>query len=138
MTTKRAGGRITGHLALTCEAAVALQVEDYVHLVGDYEVGLADGTKPVIGYVSVKNVKRVSTPTSDTFPVGAPGQEVTVEARGWSVQTRVAGEAIDAGEPVGASATGALVGVAIDAINKVGIALTSSTAAGQAVDVLVS
>lgn len=137
MATKRAGGRITGHLALTCEAAVALQVEDYVHLVGPYTVALADGTKPILGYVSVRNVKRVSTPTSDTYPVGAPGQDVTVEARGFSVQTRKSAGAFDAGDAVGVSNTGGLVETTVDATNFVGIALTGATAAGQAVDVLV-
>lgn len=135
MATKRAGGRITGHLALTCEAAVALQVGDYVMLTGDYTVGLADGTKPVLGHVSVRNVKRESTPTSDTFPVGAPGQDVTVEARGWDVHTKVSGGIFAAGVDVGVNATGALVAVGAG-VAKVGVSLMASTAAGQRVDVL--
>jgi hypothetical protein len=136
MATKRAGGRITGHIALTCEADVALQIGDYVHLTGPYTVGIADGTKPVLGHVSVRNVKRTQTATSDTFPVGAPGQDVTVEARGFDVHTKVSAGVFAAGDPVGASGTGGLVGVAIDSPAFVGIALTDSTAAGQQVDVL--
>lgn len=135
MTTKRSGGRITGHLALTCEAAVALQIGDYVHLTGDYTVGLADGTKPVIGHVSVRNVKRTSTATSNEFPVGAPGREVTVEARGFDVHVRTAGGAFAAGADVGVNATGALVAVGAG-VAKVGVALIAATAAGQRVDVL--
>lgn len=137
MATKRAGGRITGHIALTCEAAVALQVDDYVHLTGDYTVALADGTKPTLGYVSVRNVKRTSTATADTFPVGAPGQDVTVEARGFSVQTKLSGGAIAAGAQVGVSGTGALVSVALGHATAIGIALTAATGAGEAVDVLI-
>jgi hypothetical protein len=138
MATKRSGGRITGRLALTCEAAVALQIGDYVHLTGDYTVGLADGTKPVLGHVSVRNVKRESTPTSDTFPVGAPGKDVTVEARGFDVHVHVAAAAIAAGDSVGVSGTAGLVPVAVDSPAKVGIALTGATAPGQRVDVLMN
>lgn len=135
MTTKRYGGRITGRMALTCEAAVALNTGDYVMLTGDYTVGLADGTKSVLGYVSVKNVKRTVTATSDTFPVGAPGQAVTVEARGFDVHVHTSGGAFAAGADVGVNATGALVAVAAG-VAKVGIALVAATAAGQSVDVL--
>lgn len=139
MTTKRSGGRITGRLALTCEAATALQVGDYVHLVGDYEVGIADGTKPVLGHVSVRNVKRTSTATTDSFPVGAPGQDVTVEARGFDVHVKTSGAAIDAGDDVGVSATGSLMTMGAGAgLSHLGIALTAATAAGQAVDVLMN
>jgi hypothetical protein len=138
MTTKRSGGRITGRLALTCEAATALQIGDYVHLVGDYTVGIADGSKPVLGHVSVRNVKRTSTATTDSFPVGAPGEDVTVEARGFDVHIAVASAAIAAGAPVGVSGTGALVAVAPGAASQVGIALTAATAAGQRVDVLMT
>lgn len=135
MATKKAGGRITGHLALTCEAAVALQVNDHVHISADYTVSLADGTKPVIGHVSVRNVKRVSTPTSDTFPVANPGGDVTVEARGWNVQSFISGAALAAGIEVGRDAAGDLVALGAG-VAKVGITLTATTAAGQAVDVL--
>lgn len=138
MATKRSGGRITGRLALTCEAATALQVGDYVHLVGDYEVGIADGTKPVLGHVSVRNVKRTSTATTDSFPVGAPGEDVTVEARGFDVHVRTSAAAITAGASVGVDGTGGLVAVAVDSPARVGIALTAATAAGQAVDVLMN
>lgn len=135
MATKTAGGRITGHLALTLEAGVALQEGDYVMLTGDYTCGLADGTKPVIGHVSVRNVKRVSTATTDEYPVGNPGGDVTVEARGWNVHTKAAGAAFAAGVDVGVNAAGALVPVAAG-VAKVGVSLMASTGAGVLVDVL--
>lgn len=138
MTTKKAGGRITGLLALTCEASVALQVGDFVHLSGDYEVALADGTKPVLGTVSVRNVKRTSTPTSTDFPVGNPGGDVTVEARGVMVVTRVAGGAIPAGSRVKVDGTSALVAAAAGDAAQVGIALTATTGAAQEFDLLVT
>src|SRR4051812_9217296 len=85
VTTTSSGGKITGLLALTMATDVALQVGDYVHIVGDYKVGLANGTKAILGEVSVRSVKRTSTATSETFPVvGTTGSQVTVEARGFS------------------------------------------------------
>lgn len=137
MATKKAGGRITGAIALTVEASVALQEGDYVMVTDDYTVGLADASKPVIGFVSVRNVKRVLSDTASTFPVGNPGGDVTVEAHGFNVHTRVAAEAIEAGNYVEVDATGALTdGGAVATVATVGIALTGATAAGQAVDVL--
>lgn len=138
MATKKSGGRITGRIALTCEAAVALQIGDYVHLTGDYTVGIADGTKPVLGHVSVRNVKRESTPTSDTFPVGAPGKDVTVEARGFDVHVHVSADVIPAGSQVGVNGSGGLVAVALGAATSIGVALTGATAAGQRIDVLMN
>jgi len=137
MTTQVAGGRITGHLALTVIATAALQEGDPVMLTGDYQVGLSDGTKPSIGYVSVRNVKRVVTDVSSTFPVGNPGGDVTVEARGLNVGCFASKGAITAGNFVKVDGTGAYVdgGVVWDVAN-VGIALTSTTADGQLFDCL--
>lgn len=137
MTTTIAGGRITGHLALTVIATAALQEQDDVMLTGDYTVGLADGTKPSIGHVSVRNVKRTATATTDSFPVGNPGGDVTVEARGFNVRCKLSGGVITAGNFVKINNLGALVdGGVVASIANVGIALTSATAAGQNVDVL--
>jgi hypothetical protein len=137
LATKTYGGRITGHLALTVEATVALQENDDVMLTGDYTVGLADGSKPSIGHVSVRNVKRISTATTSQFPVGDPGGDVTVEARGWNVRTKVSGGAITAGHFVKIDNTGALVdGGVVWNVANVGIALIGATAAGQTIDVL--
>ena len=137
MATKLKGGRITGHLALTVQATVALQEGDDVMLTDDYTVGLMDGSKPSIGHVSVRNVKRVVTATTDEFPVGNPGGDVTVEALGYNVRTKVSGEAITVGHYVEIDGTGALVdGGVVRTVATVGIALIGATAAGQVVDVL--
>lgn len=131
MTTKLSGGRITGVVALTCQAQVATAVGDFVHVTGPYEVALADGTKPIIGYVSVKNSVRVGP----TRTAEVPG-DVTVEARGWGVKKHNSGAAITAGAEVGIDGTGALVAVGTG-VAKVGIALMAATGAGQAIDVLI-
>lgn len=133
MTTKTQGGRITGLLALSFEAEVALEVGDAVQGSGDYECVLADGTKPVIGICSVANKEPVRGVA--TRPAQVPG-DVTIEAIGFMVRSLVAGAAIAAGVSVGYDATGALVGVALGAANECGVALTSTTAAGQKLDVL--
>jgi hypothetical protein len=138
MTNKNAGGRITGLLALTCEAAVSLRVGDHVMLTGPYTVGLADGTVPVLGRVSVSNKRRVlgDDTSGSSIEYGVPGGEVTVEVPGFAVHTHPAGAAITAGSPVGIDATGDLVAVAFGAVNRVGIALSTTTAAGQSIDYL--
>jgi hypothetical protein len=137
MTTTTTKGRISGLLALTCASDVALAKGDSVHVVGDYKVALADGTKPVIGHIGVRSVARVVTDTASTFPVATTtGSQVTVEARGLMVRTMLAGAAIAAGAGVGINSSAALVtdgtGVA-----HIGVALTHTTAAGQEIDVLV-
>lgn len=137
MTNKNAGGRVTGLLALTCEAAVSLKVGDHVHLTGPYTVGLADGSKPVLGRVSVSNKRRVlgTATTGSDIEYGVPGQEVTVEVPGFAVHTHPAGAAITAGTDVGIGAAGALLTVGAG-VSKIGHALTGATAAGQSVDYL--
>lgn len=137
MTNKNAGGRITGLLALTCEAAVSLRVGDHVHLTGPYTVGLADGTRPVLGRVSVSNKRRVlgDATSGSRIEYGVPGGEVTVEVPGFAVHTHPAGAAIAAGTEVGIGAGGALVPLAAG-VARIGIALTTTTAAGQTLDYL--
>lgn len=137
MTTKRSGGKITGILALTMEATVGLNVGDWVHVNGDYTVALADGSKAILGRCSVSNKKAVSTPFSRTVGVPNVPGDVTIEARGVSVETVLSHGAIPAGAPVGWDGTGA-VAVAPDAINRIGTALMAATAAGQSIDVLVT
>jgi hypothetical protein len=136
MTTTASGGKITGLLALTMVGSTALALGDFVMVTGDYTVSLADGTKPVIGHVSVRNVKRTSDANSTSYPVNNPGGDVTVEAIGFYVKVHPAGAAITAGEGVGMNATGQLVpdgaGVA-----HLGVALTGAAAAATNVDVLV-
>lgn len=137
MTTKLAGGKITGILALTMEATVGLDVGDFVHVNGDYTVTIADGTKAVLGRCSVSNKKSVSTPFSRTVGVDNVPGDVTIEARGLSVEACVSGDVIPAGSPVGIANN--VVTVCLpDDINKLGTALMAATAAGQTIDVLVT
>lgn len=136
MTTKTAKGKITGLLALSMEATEAAEIGDPVQGAGDYEVEIADGSKPVIGFVSVANKGRVSTPLSTSVgnPI-VPGP-VTVEARGLMVRTIEAGGAIAAGEEVGINSAGDLVPAGVS-IATVGISLMAAAGTGDLVDVLV-
>lgn len=133
MTTKTEGGRITGLLALTVQAQVALNAGDAVVVTGDYEVGLATDVKPVLGHVSVANKAPVHGVA--TRPAQVPG-DVTVEARGFYVNLTTAAGVIAAGMPVGYNATGGMVQVALGAANACGIALQAATGAGDKIDVL--
>lgn len=135
MTTKTAGGKITGLLALTLEAQVALNVGDPVMVTGPYECGLADGTKPVVGFVSVANKMRQAG--TGNFPVNKVPGDVTVEARGFMVRRMTSGGAFAAGASVGIGAGGALVAAGA-AVARIGIALIASTGSGQKVDVLIT
>lgn len=132
MTTKTSGGRITGLIALSMEAEVALQVGDAVMGSGDYECILATNAKAVIGHVSVANKEPVRGVA--TRPAQVPGP-CTVEARGFYVRKVTAGGVIAGGDSVGYDATGALVAVALGAANQCGIALTGGAAAAK-IDVL--
>lgn len=133
MTTKAAGGKITGLLALTLEAQVALNVGDPVMVTGPYECGLADGTKPVVGFVSVANKMR----QAGAYPVNKVPGDVTVEARGYMVRSITSGGAITAGAPVGIGAGGALLAVGAG-VARIGIALMPAAGAGTKVDVLIN
>lgn len=132
MTTKTPGGKITGLLALTCEGQEALAVGDWVHLVGPYEVEKADGTKAVLGRISVKNVRRNST--TGVYPEANVPGDVTVEAKGFAVSVEVAGAAIDAGDEVGVDAAGDILPVGAG-VAKIGVALTPA-ADGEEFDCL--
>lgn len=136
MATKTAKGRITGLLALTMEAQAATEIGDPVMVTGDYEVDIADGSQPVLGFVSVANKGRVSTALSTSVGNAVVPGDVTVEARGFMVQTIAAGAAITAGASVGINADGDLVPSGTD-IADVGISLMAAAAAGDLVDVLV-
>lgn len=136
MTTKLAGMRMTGILALTMDSAAGYSAAqgDPVHVSADWTVARADGTKLCLGHVSVTNVKRVGP----TYPVANPGGQVTVEARGWEVRPCVAGGAIAAGQGVviGAGGIYVAVGTAGAGAEVVGIAL-NGVANGQKFDLLV-
>lgn len=137
MTNKNAGGRITGLLALTCEAAVTLRVGDHVRLTGPYTVSLANGTDPVLGRVSVSSKKRTlgTESTGSDIVYGAAGTEVTVEVPGFAVHTHPASAAITAGTLVGMNASGALAAAGAG-VRTIGIALSTTTGAGQSLDYL--
>jgi hypothetical protein len=104
MTTKIKGGRIVtpGVVALSCEAQVALEEGDPVHVTGPYEVSKADGTKLVLGITAVPNKGRVGS----NFPAAITPGACTIEAFGFLVATVKAGAQIDAGEPVGVAPGG--------------------------------
>lgn len=136
MTTKTAKGKITGLLALTMEASVATDVGDPVQVSDDYEVEIADGTKPVLGFVSVSNKGRISTSMSTSVGNAVVPGAVTVEARGLMVRTIAAGAAIAAGVGVGIDASGDLVADGVD-IAHVGTSLMAAANAGDLVDVLI-
>jgi hypothetical protein len=120
MTTKTAGGKITGILALTFEAQEALEVGDPVSVTGDYEVSKCDATRPFIGIVSVANKGRAA---SGAYPVAEVPGQCTVEVPGFYVRTGTAGAAIPAGVDVGFDSAGDLV------------PMGSATAAGEANEV---
>lgn len=132
MTTKSAGGKITGLLALTFEAQVAMEVGDPAMIVGDYEVGVADGSKPVVGFVSVANVGR----NGPLYPVPNVPGDVTVEARGFYVRRFTSGGAFAAGVDVGVNATGDLVAVGAG-VARVGVSLMAAGGVGEDVDCLI-
>lgn len=135
MVVKASGGKITGLLALTLEAQVALNVGDPVMVTGPYECGLADGTKPVLGFVSVANKQRQAG--TGNFPVNKVPGDVTVEARGVMVRRMTSGGIFAAGANVGIGAGGALLAAGVG-VATIGVALMAATAANQKVDVLVT
>lgn len=138
MTTKAAGGKITGLLALTLEAQSALNVGDPVHITGDYSCDKADGTKPVVGFVSVANRRRgtFAEGKAGVYPVNAVPGDVTVEAMGYMVMTLVAGTGgVTAGAPVAIGAAGIVVASGAGTA-RMGTALETATA-GNKFDCLV-
>lgn len=128
-----AGGKISGLLALTFETDVSLPKDTPVHVVDDYEVAAADGTKIVVGYVDVSNVRRVG----GSFPVYETPGVVTVEARGYAVRKLTAGGSVTAGDGVKVNSSQKVVGGATpDDAGYIGVALTSAST-DEALDVLV-
>lgn len=130
MTTTTTKGRVTGALALTMATDQALNVGDFVHVIAPYKVALSDGTKPIIGTVTVRSVKRVNTGTSASYPVATTtGGQITVDVKHFMVLTRTTTTAITAGQKVGVGSTGALA-VYTDGsttVAYIGIALTTTT-----------
>jgi hypothetical protein len=132
MTTALSGGRISGRIAGTFSCATARTFNDPLMVVGNYAVDLADGSKPVVGYVGVPNVKRVA----GAYPVANPGGDVTVELSGFSIATVTSGGAIAAGLRVKVGAGGVYLQAANGDEGVVGIALTATSGAAQSLDVM--
>jgi len=137
MTTKLSGGTLPAFIGLTLEANVALAVGDPVMGgPGDFQCVKADGTKPVIGYVSKKNVTR------GTFAGGNPGQypvaqvpgDVTVEARAFFRKDFTVGVAFGVGADVGIGADNKLAPTGAGVLH-IGIALQAGVV-GQQCDVI--
>ena len=136
MTTTAAGGKITGLLALTCDAAagVTLAVGDWVEVTAAYTVNKqTSGTKPVIGVVTVGNVKR----SGGAYPVANPGGQVTVDVSGFMVRTVKSAGAVTVGTLVGIAQASQKLAAAGAGVATIGVALTAATAVDQDVDVLV-
>lgn len=133
MATKTAGGQTTHakSLGLTFEAQVAMEVGDGVRITGPYECNKPDGVAAIIGVVKVANKKH----SGGVFPSAQVPGDVTVEVRGYTVETLKSAVAITAGAEVGYNAANELRPVAAGVI-KVGVALTSTTGANQDIDVL--
>lgn len=144
MTTKRSGGNITGLLALTCEQQEECEPWSSVHLVGDYEVEKADGTKPILGLVSVGAYGRVGTGLGTSVGNAIVPGQVTVEAVGLMVRRLEIAGTVDAGAEVGVDSTNGVVaytgmpGVAGNSatVRPLGLALTGGVD-GDFIDVLV-
>lgn len=133
MTTKTAGGKISGLLTLTLEAQVALQVGDPVMVTGNYECGLNDGSKPCVGFVQVKNVTR----SAGAYPVAKAPGDISIEARGVAVRRVKSAGAIAAGVRAGVNNAQKLA-VTGAGVAEIGITLMAATAVDQWVDVLVT
>lgn len=136
MTTTTAGGKITGLLALTCDAAsgVSLVVGDWVEITAAYTVNKQTaGTKPLLGVVTVGNVKRLA----GAYPVANPGGTVTVDVPGFMVRTVKSAGAVTVGTRVGIAQASQKLAAAGAGVANIGIALTAASAVDQDVDVLV-
>lgn len=138
MTTKTAGGVITPDIAITVEAQYAAAKGDSVMITGNYAVGKADGTKPVIGYVAQRNVTRgtLAGGNAGQYPVSLVPGDVSVNVYGTGVKDFVVGAAaVVAGTLVGINAAG-LLAPAGAGVATIGVALMAG-ATGAPVDVLV-
>lgn len=134
MTTTAAGGKITGLLALTCVGTAALKVGDWVEITSAYTVAKqTTGTKPLLGVVTVGNVKRLA----GAYPVDNAGGDVTVDVPGFMVRTVKSAGAVTAGVRVGIAQASQKLAPAGAGVANIGIALTAATAVDQDVDVLV-
>lgn len=141
MTTTIPGGTITGRIGLTMQAQYAAALGDPVSAgPTDYECQLANGTLPIIGVITMMNVKRGTGTLAGTYPQPNVPGDVTVDARCHFVRQFTSGAtAIVPGTVVGLNATNQLIPFTGAAnTQSLGIALNSSSAAGTPVDVAVN
>lgn len=133
MATLKAGGRIPGLVSITAQADnVTLAEGDPVHITTTYKVVKSDGTKPVIGTIKAITKK---WPAALGERVADPLGDVSVQARGWCVDTLKSGNAVAAGIEVGIGVAGKVVATGAG-VSKIGVSLSSTTAVDQDIDVL--
>lgn len=138
MTTTITGGVINGRIGLTMSCQTAANLGDPV-MGGptDYQCTAVDGTKPIIGVVTMPNVRRGTGALAGTYPQPNVPGDVTVDLFAHAVHQFTSNATnFTAGQYVAVDATGK-VGLDTAAANtqRVGIALNGSSAAGTVVDV---
>jgi hypothetical protein len=139
MTTKASGGTIPAVIGLTLEANYAAAVGDPVMGgPGDFQVVKADGSKPVIGYVSKRNVGRgtFAGGNAGAYPVAVVPGDVTVESRGFARKDFTVAVVFAVGADVGINAAGQLAPTGAG-VAHIGIALQAGVV-GQQCDVLIN
>lgn len=140
MTTTISGGVISGRIALTMQCQYAAALGDAVSGgPSDYQCQQFNGTLPIVGTVTMPNVRRGTGALAGTYPQPNVPGDVTVDAKGHSVHQYVSGAtAFAAGAAVGLNATMQVVPYTGAANTQpLGVALNGSSASGTTVDVLV-
>lgn len=140
MTTTITGGIISERVGLTllCQYAAALG-DPVMGGPTDYQCQAFNGTLPVLGVVTMPNVKRGTGTLAGTYPQANVPGDVTVGLRGHSVHQFVASAtAFTAGQLVGLNAAGQVIPF-VNAANtqSLGVALNGSSVQGTLVDVAI-
>lgn len=125
-------------IGLTLEANYAAAVGDPVMVgPGDFQCVKADGSKPIVGHVTKRNVGRgtLAGGNAGMYPVSVVPGDVTVDAYGHGVKDFPSTGAFAVGIAVGIGSDSKLAAVGAG-VTKIGIALQASTGANQQIDVL--
>jgi hypothetical protein len=124
--TKTVGGRMQTTLVnLTLEAEEAMLVDQPAQMSGDYECEIADGSKPVIGFVIAANVKR--NYVTGEYPVADVPGTVTVATAFLEVRPITVGATpVVSGTRVGINSAGLLAPAGVG-VATVGVALMSGS-----------